>query len=160
MKNKYKIYCDMDGVLVDFNRAFEKLSNGVYSRTYEEKHGKKAFWDLISKEGAKFWSEMHWTKDGKKLWDYINHPTTELLSAPSQEMSSRVGKARWVGKNLPGVILNLELAKDKKLYASPNNILIDDHPLNISDWINEGGIGVLHTSAKNTIEQLKKLYNE
>ena len=38
-----------------------------------------------------------------------------------------------------------------------NNVLIDDRPKNIEAWEAAGGIGIIHTSAKNTIEQLKKL---
>jgi len=160
MRENYKIYCDMDGVLVDFNRQFENLSGGMYSRTYEETYGKNNFWKLIKSEGIEFWSYMKWMVDGQDLWNFIESPTTELLSAPSIEESSRIGKARWVGKNLPGVILNLEYAKDKKKFAGPNNILIDDHPKNISDWVEFGGIGILHTSTSNTINELKKLFNE
>jgi len=160
MRENYKIYCDMDGVLVDFNRQFENLSENIYSRDYENTYGKQAFWDLIHSEGIEFWSEMKWMKDGKVLWDFINHPTTELLSSPSIKEESRIGKARWVGKNLPGVILNLEYAKDKRKLASPNHILIDDHPKNISDWVEDGGIGILHYSALETIFMLKNIFNE
>ena len=160
MRENYKIYCDMDGVLVDFNSQFESLSGGIPSREYEDKFGKTNFWNLIHSEGVDFWSNMNWMKDGKVLWDFINHPTTELLSAPSIREESRIGKARWVGKNLPGVILNLEYAKDKRKLAASNHILIDDHPKNISDWVEDGGIGILHYSALETIFMLKNIFNE
>ena len=48
-------------------------------------------------------------------------------------------------------------AKNKKDFAAPNNILIDDKPSTIDSWNAAGGIGILHTSAANTISQLKKL---
>jgi len=35
--------------------------------------------------------------------------------------------------------------------------LIDDRKSNIEQWISQGGIGILHTSAADTIQQLKKL---
>ena len=38
-------------------------------------------------------------------------------------------------------------------------VLIDDRPKNIEAWENAGGIVILHTSAADTIEQLKKLRN-
>ena len=44
-----------------------------------------------------------------------------------------------------------------KNYAAPNHILIDDRESNIDQWRAAGGIGILHTSASNTIQQLKKL---
>jgi len=37
--------------------------------------------------------------------------------------------------------------------------LIDDRQKNIDAWVEAGGIGIVHTSAANTIEQLKALRN-
>ena len=37
------------------------------------------------------------------------------------------------------------------------NLLIDDHIKNISQFTSAGGIGVRHTSASNTIKQLKEI---
>ncbi len=55
---KYKIYCDMDGVLTDFEARFEHFS-GMSPKEYESKKGIKAFWHLMEEEvGVKFWSEM------------------------------------------------------------------------------------------------------
>jgi hypothetical protein len=53
--------------------------------------------------------------------------------------------------------LILRSAKHKKDFAGPNNILIDDRVDNINGWIEAGGIGILHTSAEDTIKQLNKL---
>ena len=39
------------------------------------------------------------------------------------------------------------------------SVLIDDRQKNIDAWIEAGGIGILHTSAANTINQLKALRN-
>ena len=43
-------------------------------------------------------------------------------------------------------------------FASPNSILIDDREDNIKGWIDAGGIGILHTSADNTINTLITKY--
>ncbi len=53
--------------------------------------------------------------------------------------------------------LILHSAEQKQEFANPNAILIDDRPSNIEQWRAKGGIGILHTSADETIEQLKKL---
>jgi hypothetical protein len=37
------------------------------------------------------------------------------------------------------------------------NILIDDHKQNIEAFKKAGGLGVVHTSARNTIKELRKL---
>ena len=154
---KYKIYSDMDGVITDFDERFKKISNGVPPREYEEKNGKEAFWELISSGGVGWWVGMPWMPDGKKYWNYIKDYDVELLSAPSRDNSSKLGKRLWVKNNLPGVKLNLFYAVDKQKLAAPNHILIDDRPSNIDQWRSKGGIGILHTSADNTIKQLKQL---
>jgi hypothetical protein len=43
------------------------------------------------------------------------------------------------------------------MFAGPERILIDDMEQTIREWNNAGGIGIHHTSASNTISQLKKL---
>jgi hypothetical protein len=154
MEKKYKFYCDMDGVLTDFDRAYEELT-GIDIRG-QHLSGQK-FWEPINKAGESFWSEMKWKEDGKELWDYIKKYNPDLLSAPSSDYSSRVGKKLWQIKNLSGVDLILRSAKHKKDFAELNAILIDDKEENIADWIENDGIGILHISTINTIEELKKL---
>ena len=96
-------------------------------------------------------------EDGKQYWDYIKDYDTELLSSPSRSSTSRLGKRLWVKNNMPGIKLTLAQAYAKQNYAAPNHILIDDRKSNIDQWISQGGIGILHTSAADTIQQLKKL---
>ena len=155
---EYKIYSDMDGVLTDFDKSFEKYSEGVPPRNYEKKFGKDKFWELIDGKGkVGFWAGMPWMEDGKQYWDYIKNYDTELLSSPSRSSTSRLGKRLWVKNNMPGIKLTLAQAYAKQNYAAPNHILIDDRKSNIDQWISQGGIGILHTSAADTIQQLKKL---
>ena len=154
---KYTIYCDMDGVLCDFDKRFMEFSNGIPPSRYESEFGKKAFWKLISGQGVKFWVDIPWMSDGKQLWDYIKSYNPSLLSAPSMEESSRSGKRLWVDNEIPGTKLILRSAEQKQEFAKPNAILIDDRPSNIEQWRAKGGIGILHTSANKTIEQLKEL---
>ena len=151
---EYKLYCDMDGVLVDFEGGYEKLT-GIDLKG-EFKKGDD-FWDPIKVAGVGFWAGLKWMPDGQKLWDYIKPFKPEILSAPSREESSRIGKSVWVKYKLPGTKLILRYAKQKQQLATPESILIDDRQINIDQWEAAGGIGILHTSADNTISQLKEL---
>ena len=152
---KYKIYVDMDGVLVDFDGGYEKLT-GMTTREADEK-GPEFFWKPISKAGAKWWITLNWMPDGKQLWDYVKKYNPELLSAPSREEASKMGKRIWVKRELPGAKLILRSADKKQEFASPTSILIDDREKNIEQWEAAGGIGILHTDTASTIKKLKEL---
>ena len=153
LKGDYKIYCDMDGVIVDFDKGYKELTNTNASFDTP----KEEFWEPITKAGAAFWIKLKWMPDGKQLWDYIKPFNPDLLSAPSCEESSKIGKRIWVKRQLPGVKLILRQADRKQEFATPNSILIDDRADNIQRWKDAGGIGILHTSAADTIQQLKDL---
>ena len=152
----YKIFSDMDGVITDFNNRYKKYA-GMMPSEYEKKFGKDKFWELADAEGVAFWVGMPWMEDGKDYWNYIKDYDVELLSSPSRSETSRLGKRLWVRNNLPGIKLTLAQAYNKRNYAAPNHILIDDRESNIEQWRDKGGIGILHTSAANTIQQLKDL---
>lgn len=154
MDQEYKIYCDMDGVLVDFVRGYQDLTGIDMTGTFDNSD---KFWDPINKAGYKFWIGLPWMSDGKQMWDYIKKYNPDILSAPSRQDDSRVGKNDWVKREIPGAHLILRTMKNKKEFACPKCILIDDLKPNIDSWVEAGGIGILHTSANETIKQLKKL---
>ena len=154
-ETQYTIYCDMDGVLVDFDRGYQELTGMTTQQA--DTNGVEAFWEPLTKAGAKWWITLNWMPDGKQLWNYIKKYTPILLSAPSKQESSRLGKRVWVKRELPDVKLILRPASQKQQYASPTSILIDDRQKNIDQWEAAGGIGIFHTSTPNTIEQLKQL---
>ena len=152
---KYKIFCDMDGVIVDFEKPFQKYSDGIPAWDYKETFGETKFWELIHNEGTAFWANMEWTPDGKELWEYIKKYNPTFLTQPSRKEISKIGKEEWIEKHIPNIPRIFSFEKYK--HANPNNILIDDLEYNIYKWKEAGGIGVLHTSTLDTIKQLQKL---
>jgi len=154
MEEKYKLFVDMDGVIVDFRRGYHDLTGVDLGRTF---HDDDRFWDPINKAGYNFWINLKWMPDGKKLWNYVSKYNPEILSAPSRQDESRVAKHEWIKREIPGAHLILRTAKNKKEFACLHCILIDDLPKNIDAWKEAGGIGILHTSTDETIKQLKKL---
>ena len=163
---EYKIYCDLDGVLSDFDkniqdgflREFNK-ENGTNIKDgfeFEDEYGRDEFWRNVNDLGMEFWTEMPWMKDGKKLWDFINQfENTEILTKPSMQKICKEGKMIWCKRELGDVKVNVENKKYK--FAKPNHILIDDLEKNIEPWIEAGGIGILHKNAEDTIKKLKEL---
>ena len=154
MENAYCLFIDLDGVLVDFRKGYEDLTginiNGMF-RDDEE------FWTPINKAGYDFWINLKWKPDGKQMWNYIKNYNPIILSAPSRKDESRIGKHDWVKREIPGAQLILRTAKNKKEFACPQCILIDDLQSTVDSWIEAGGIGILHTSANDTIKQLRNL---
>lgn len=153
---KYSIYCDMDGVLVDFNKGYFDLT-GIDLKIDKPK-SEKEFWKPIHQNELEFWTNLEWMPDGKQLWNHIKDHRPILLSAPSGNPESRMGKHRWVYRELPLTGLLLQSAKTKRKHAAPNRILIDDREDTIAGWIEDGGEGIVHTSAEETIKILKEKY--
>lgn len=154
MEKTYKFYCDMDGVLVNFNKGYFDLTGRDITGQF---HTDAKFWGPIDKAGVDFWLNLEWMPDGKMIWDYIKKYNPILLSSPSRQVDSRVGKAKWVERELPGVQLILRSAEKKQEFANPDSILIDDRESNVEQWRNSGGIAILHTSAAETIKELQTL---
>ena len=163
-ETEYKIYLDMDGVVADFDKRFTDLA-GMGPREFEEEYGKNAFWDFIDEGDNKlvFWIGIPPMSDAKQLVDFVSNYDYEMLTAPSLKKQSVMGKGLWMkNQTNKGLFpfkpkVNYKSAKNKKDFAAPNHILIDDREDNINSWIAAGGIGILHTSASSTINQLKKL---
>jgi hypothetical protein len=155
---KYQIYCDMDGVLTDFEGRFldilKKVGKKYYSKEelegitrpkhFEKKFGQGEFWKLIDEQGEDFWAGMQWMPNGQALWNFISPYNPNILSSPSQDNSSRLGKRMWIRQHLsppPNEII-FKKAENKQQHAAPNHILIDDKPSNISEWKAKGGISL------------------
>lgn len=152
----YTIYCDLDGVLCDFNKGYKDLT-GVDTSNYVK--GDKTFWQPITDAGASFWANLEWMPDGQTLWNYIKKYKPQILSAPSKDPGSKVGKEAWCKMHMPGQYEKLNLVPRfiKQRFSKPGKILIDDMEETILEWNKKGGIGIHHTSATTTIFELKKL---
>ena len=150
----------MDGVLTDFEERFEHFS-GMKPKEYENKYGTPAFWELIDvKVGIKFWAGMKFMPQGQQLWDFIKPYQPDLLTSPSRDNGSRLGKNIWVKNHLnpkPKVIF--AYSADKQRYAKENAILIDDKKSNIDEWASKGGIAIRckDGDVNHVIEKLKEL---
>lgn len=152
----YTIYCDLDGVLVDFAGGYFKLT-GLNISKYQP--STPQFWIPVDREGPRWWATLNWMNDGKLLWDYIKGYKPHILSSPSRSNSSRIGKDAWVKMNLKPDYKSLLLypRHEKQNFAGENKILIDDMANTIEEWNAKGGIGIHHTSTADTIKQLKEL---
>ena len=147
--SKYQIFCDLDGVLVDFYKGIENAINdkapqGVSERylasqerakealgeatlaechlNKEDKDFKKPVRDFMQRvmsENRYFWMNLPWMKDGKKLWDFIKGYDPIILSRPV-DLQSVIGKKVWVKRNLDLPKERVQIRYDKSKYAKYN----------------------------------------
>ena len=163
----YQIYCDMDGVLCDFEGRFEHFTGWTPDQyrdkafeQYGEQKGMEKFWSLIDEEvGVRFWRGMGWMPEGKMLWDHIKKYKPTLLTSPSRNEVSRIGKAGWVEDQLGNYKIEFAYSAEKQEYATPNSILIDDREKIIMAWKAQNGIGFLYEGQgmEDIIRELQKL---
>ena len=174
-KIPYQIYCDMDGVLTDFQTRFITLlrkegpkyySKAVIAQVTKPKHfqaieGEEEFWKFIDQYiGLEFWSQMPWMPQGHLLWDFIAPYQPKLLTSPSRDNTSRLGKRLWVKENIvPAPEVLFRFGDAKADFANENAILIDDKPSNLQAFASKGGIAIecKKGDSISVINQLKQL---
>ena len=148
------IFCDMDGVLVDFNGAFQRKFGIAPSSLPREQ-----LWEKVLNT-ENYWCNLPKAKNADKLVDCLNkYGFCILTGLPAYGYDKAEKEKRiWLKENY-----NKEcdviccLSKDKQNFGKKNDILIDDLEKNIQRWEEMGGIGILHTSAENTIKKLEEL---
>lgn len=162
-KPTYQIYCDLDGVLVDFiGGVMQKLR--ISREPYQDEIDD--FLSTLEGSSWKWWSTLDWAEGGKKLWDTLKDLNTEILSACPNKCTYQPnvvkGKRMWVSKNLKmnsGV--NITTRKGKVKFIGKNTILIDDYIKNVNEWKAKGGIAIHHRgNPKATIKQLIDILND
>lgn len=171
--NDLRIFCDQDGVIADWCQAFRKISGhpDLTIREYERLFGQEARDFIIESHGEQFWADLPWTSNGKELWNFIisEFPyNSYILSAPIKPKTIE-GKSIWIRRELqihdkPAVgyeawdgISRIIFEKKKFLICQGiNDILIDDSPRKLEDWVKAGGTGILHSN-DNFSETIKVL---
>ncbi len=157
---KYILYIDMDGVLCNFLKSAGLATGRKFSTHMDWEKVKHTDWKILAGLGAGFWANIKWMDDGKELWDFVKQYNPNILSAfPKAEGNKQhaiAGKEQWIDKYLTGFNeVYLVKGQEKQNFANKDSILVDDSPRNIEQFITQGGIGILHKNAKDTIRQLK-----
>jgi hypothetical protein len=158
-KEDIHVFCDMDGVLVNFLKHFKD-----YTKVELDSISRKSQYKILNNLPIEWWATIPWLDDGKELWKHlsINFSSLYILSSPTcdKEEKSIKGKKQWlkekgITKQIGEDRVIIDIDKHKHVKHIGTSILIDDNEKKISNWRNANGIGILHTNTKDTIEQLK-----
>jgi hypothetical protein len=164
ISNRFTIYCDMDGVLTDFETQFDHYY-GVKAQEFSREKGPIIMKKAVDDVGLDFWAKMPLFPGALQLWSYISKYQPIILSSPSTFKYAKEGKDIWIANNLkpaPSEIIYKQTGhKEEAIKGLPESeirksILIDDYYRNLAPWKEIGGIGITHKSAEQTINILKK----
>jgi 5'(3')-deoxyribonucleotidase len=157
---KQRLYLDMDGVLADFETGITRI--GHADRGIDDDEG----WAAMAAT-PNFFLDLPLVPDARKLFNYCYenfdvHILTALPKPHRNMPTAEAEKRKWMRIHFRDVPVITCYREEKKKYAIADdgwhpNILVDDSPSNVGEFIREGGIGILHTNADDTIAVLKEL---
>jgi 5'(3')-deoxyribonucleotidase len=144
MKNKIEIYCDMDGVLADF----DKVENAVARYKTEPNF---------------FYNLEPIVENVRALKKLIKQGFNVKILSKSPNLQADNDKRKWLAVHIP------EIDSIDIIFARPEQrkidfvdelerefaLLLDDYSKNIDEWRNEKGIALTITK-ENTIEKALK----
>ena len=183
----FKIFCDLDGVLVDFEAGIQKLLGRSTSEL-----DKPTMWRLIAESNTAFFETLPWTADGPRLWNAIQHLNPDILTGVPDLPCSRMEKWQWCSRHLgmeecrlidmageddfnhamvndtPRACPNQKRKRrvaniitcwsyNKHYESGENAVLIDDRIALKESWEAKGGIFVHHTNTDTTLTKLEDL---
>lgn len=137
---KHIIFCDLDGVLADFEQGVKSL----FKKNPEELEP-HLMWNIINKSDN-FFETLPWMPKGRELWSQISqyHPII-LTGIPMGKNSAVEQKIRWCQRELgPDVQVITCYTKEKPNYCLLKSILIDDRIDNSRPWAENGGKFLLY----------------
>lgn len=146
------IFIDLDGVIADFDGGYARLTGAVADKRVDN-----VDWNLVN-AADRFFYRLKPLED-LKLWHYLKEKNPVVLSGaprtvPHAMHDKHCWGTDWLGNHVPLITCQ---SKNKSLYCSPGDLLIDDWTKYQHLWINRGGVWITHTSADDTIRQLKEM---
>jgi hypothetical protein len=153
--NNMQLFLDCDGVLADFNKRAIEIC-GEHPREFEDRVGEQKFWDMIYGTPDFFYS-LDPMPDAYDLVGAVKHLNPIILTGKPRGEWAKEQKLRWRDKYFPDLEMIVCKSQDKIKHAKSGDIIVDDWLKWRQIWVDGGGIWVTHTSAENSIRELKTL---
>ena len=164
-----KIYIDMDGVLVDFDRGVKELLNlNPEPQEGASDEYTKSLWEK-ARQYPNFYYKLQPIENMIELVNDLiakyGDKVEILTGIPRKERGVETAaqdKIDWIRKYVSNDIkVNTVRRKDKKNFClGKEYILIDDYTKNTNEWIEAGGTALLFKSAKDLNLQFESLFKK
>jgi len=151
----------MDGVLADFDGKMIEL----FGKTFKDFPSRLDGWVEVEKH-QNFYAILEPMKDAKYLMAGVLQLAedfgcrVEVLTAIPKIGRLPLAKAHkreWMAAQWPGMFVPFNIgphAEHKQYHCQAGDVLVDDMSRNIHQWNGQGGYGIMHTSAADTLEKL------
>ncbi|MFW5683966.1 MAG: hypothetical protein ACOC1I_03870 [Spirochaetota bacterium] len=154
----YKIFVDLDGVLVDFEAGVKDVTGHR-----PDSLSARVMWGRLARTPG-FYEHLDWTPDGRRLWRAVRPLDPVILTGLPlgswAEPQKRAWCARELGADVPVITCMSRNKARRAREATPAEarpVLVDDREWLRESWEAMGGLFVHHTSAARSIEALESL---
>lgn len=153
------LYVDMDGVVADFDAHYE---NHFGARAARWPAKETTDWSRV-RAVPNFFRTIPLMPDARVLLNAIkDRPFAMLTGVPREVDTSSNEKIDWVRITVDPIVgRKVDViccrAREKCLHGKPGDKLIDDYLKYRDLWIAMGGLFIHHTSAVESVRQLKEL---
>ena len=156
------VYLDMDGVLADFDKKTIELIGKMLREFPTSKEG----WDAMA-DHRNIYELLEPMPDAVELVNgvitlckvhNVNYGVLTAIPKIGKIPDAKIHKVKWIKNTFPELSHNFNIgphAQHKQFHAREGDVLIDDSELNIPQWNDAGGYGILHTSAKRSLVLLE-----
>ena len=154
---KFQLFVDMDGVLADFDRGYEKAFGKASNKTDDN-----VDWNLV-REHKGFYRHLPPMPDFKELWSFVSQFSPIVLTGvPSSVPDAAADKRGWLTHHTSiSVPMIACKSAEKSLHIrNPGDVLIDDWTKYRHVWIERGGRWIDHINAQTSITKLMELMND
>ena len=149
-----RLYLDCDGVLADFDKGATAVL-GLSPRAFEQRHGLGKFWQKLA-QAPDFYFGLPLMDDAMELFDAVRHLDPIILTGLPRGNWAADQKVRWAARYFPDTRIITTMARDKRDHAREGDVLVDDQLRHRHLWEEAGGVFIHHTSARQSIDELRR----